>query len=85
MMLLRPQYTEFSSCAMLSRVSWELRRIFSCAILSEEYKDNIEQNFFQVQCCLEPLGHHCTRFLPVLWCLKVIRQLGKGFFLWNVV
>ena len=81
MMLLRRQYTEFSSCAILSRVSWELHRVFSCAILSEEYKDNIEQNFFHVQCCLEPLGKYCARFLPVLWCLKRIKTTRKRIFL----
>ena len=35
------------SCAVFSGVSWvTLHRVFSSAILSEEYQDNIEQDFY---------------------------------------
>ena len=39
-----------------------------------------------MQCCLEPLGQHCTKFLPVQCCPKSIRTtLNRIFFLCNVV
>ena len=28
---------------------------------------------FPAQCCLEPLGHHCTRILPMQWSPKSIK------------
>ena len=38
------------------------------------------RGFFHVQCCLKPLGQHCTRFLPVQCCPKGIkRTLNKIF------
>ena len=57
------------SCAMLSGTSWAtLHTVFTCAMLTQGYLDNIEQNF-----CLEALGQHCTRLLPVQYCRKRIK------------
>ena len=77
MMLIRRQCTEFFSCTMLSGASW----VFTCAMLSQEYYDNTEQ-IFHVQCCLEALGQHCTKFLSVAMqcCPKSIRTILNTIF-----
>ena len=68
------------SCEMFSGGSWTtLHKVFTCAMLSQDYYDNIEQDLFLdnvfwrlldniAQCCLEPTGQNCTKFLPVQCC-----------------
>ena len=46
MMLLGRQCTEFFCCAMLSELTWVLQGVSICAMLPQEYYDNIEQDFF---------------------------------------
>ena len=36
-------------------------------------QDCISRNIFLMQSCLEPLGQHCIRFLPVQCCSKSIK------------
>ena len=62
--------------AKLSAASWAtLHKV----MLPQKYYNNIEQDFL-AQCCLEFLGQHCTRFLPVQCCPKSIKKtLNKIF------
>ena len=39
---------------------------------------------FPVECCLEPLGQFCTRFLPMLCCPKSIKTFIRIFLMCNV-
>ena len=41
-------------------------------MLSQEYSDNIEQDFFPVHCCLEPQLQHYSGFLFAQYCPKSI-------------
>ena len=76
--VLRKHWTGFfpvECCLEFLGQHWTtLHKAFTCAMLSQEYKDNIEcwTGFFPLHYCLEPLGQHCTRFLPVQCCLKSI-------------
>ena len=73
------------SCRIFYGVSWALHRAFSCAMLAQQYSTTLNSSF-PVKCCLEPLGQHCTRILPVQCCPKSIKtKLNGNFFLCNVV
>ena len=63
--------------AMLCGVSWAtLHRIFACAMLSQKYYDNIEQDLSRAV----PVGEYCTRCLPMQCCPKSIKTtLSKMF------
>ena len=52
---------------MLFRRHW----VFSCAIFS---------GIFPVQCCLEPIGQHFTKFLHVQYCPKSIKTALNRIF-----
>ena len=62
---------------MLSTASWAtLDKVFTCAMLSQKYYDNIEQDFSRAMLS----GEHCTRFLHVQCCPKSIKTtLNKIF------
>ena len=69
------------SCAILSRVSWAIHRVFSSAILSPELRQ-LGTGYFPVQCCLRLLGEHWTAFLSAQCCPKSINTtLNRIFFL----
>ena len=54
-------YTELSGAS-----GTRLHRVFTCAMLSQQYNDNIKQDFFfLIQSCLELLGQYCIGFWPV--------------------
>ena len=69
------------SCAMFSGASWTtLDKNLTCPVLSQEYLANIDQGVFPVQCCLDPLGQHCTRILHVQCCPKSIEITFNSIF-----
>ena len=63
------------NCWKVMLFRWHYTGFFSCAMLSQEYYNNIEQDFLHAQCCLEPLGLHCTRFLPIQYCPKTVKKI----------
>ena len=69
---------------MLSGLSWAtLRRVFACAMLSQEYYDNIAQRFFMcnvVWCCLDNMAQGFFIYF-VQCCPKKIKTTLKKVFL----
>ena len=54
-----------------------LRKVFTCAMLSQTFYGNIEQDFSHATLS----GKYCTRFLPVQYCPKSIKtRLNKIFY-----
>ena len=58
----------------------KLHKVFSYAMLTQEYLDNIAFDFFS--CCQEPFGQQCIGFLPVKCCSKSVKaNLHRTFFI----
>ena len=60
------------------RIKTILKRIFLSAMLYGPSRTTLYRVFkttlyFSVKCCPEPVGQHCTRFLPVPCCPKSIK------------
>ena len=69
------------SYAILPGVSWTtLHRIFTCVTCCLKSIKTTSNKIFTFQCCLEALGKHCTKHLPVQCCPKRIKKtLNKLF------
>ena len=60
---------------MLSGASWTiLHKVFTCAVLSQEYKDNIEQDFFLCNVVWSQLDNIAQSFYLYSVVQKVLRQ-----------
>ena len=83
--LFRQHFLDFFLWSLWDNIAQD----FSCAMLSQEYYDNVEQccprsiktilhKIFPVQCCLEALRQHCIGFGPGQCCPKSIKtKLNK--------
>ena len=64
-----------SSCAMFSGDSLTtLRKVFTCAMVTQEYKYNIEKDFFLNNVVPRVLRQHLTGFFPVQCFLETLGQ-----------
>ena len=72
------------SCEMFPGGSWKtLHKFFYLYNVVPKVLRQHWTGFFFVQCCLEPIGQHCTRFLPVQYCPKGIK--GTLMQIWKSV
>ena len=70
------QYHRECLCAILSEASkTTLHRVFPVQHCPRNIKTTQHRFFFPAQCCLEPHGQHCTRFLPLQKWPMANRQL----------
>ena len=72
------------SYAMLSGACQVTCWVLTCEMLSQDYQDQIAQDFF-IQCCSEPLGQHYIGFLPVQCCLKSITATLNRIFSYTML
>ena len=67
---------------MLSAASWAtLHKVFTCAILSQKYYNNIAQGFYLYSVVPRQLRQHWTWLFPIQYCLEPQGQHCLGYLL----